>query len=214
MITKTETMDDLILTKHKVLQTYNISDDYFILYTLSLYYKLGLITEEKFKGQIKALRAGTLSKTKNTHHCDINDRWYWHESARTIFTELLDDKKNISYDHFLTGEELIKTLMLFTGSNYNFCVTLILDEYIIHMFDRWITLASAYDSDSEFSKYYNLNVDLYIALITDRTECYHCGGSQSNTDYSATTHKGYKKLSEWFHNQKRGRLDKIPRYEL
>lgn len=190
---------------------YNMHEEYYILYVLAMYYHHGKMTEEKYKGQIKSLRAGNLQKFKGTYHCTLNDRWYDHEPAKTVFREVLEDLDK--YCIYLTAEQLIESIMLYSGKNYNYAVNVLYEEYVKIMLEHWSNRASW--SDDEFISMYKLNID-YMDIkpvMTHGHYCWECGRSSEEKDSTASFDKGEKELLEYFHTQKRGNLQKIPRYE-
>lgn len=203
-------MKKLTIYRDKINNIYNMHDEYYILYVLAMYYHHGKITEEKYKGQIRSLRAGNLQKSKGTYHCALNDRWYDHESAHSVFREVLDNlDKNYMY---VTGDQLIETIMLYTGKNYNFAVNVLYEEYVKKMLEHWSNYT--HWEDDEFGTTYKLNINVYIKPeMTIGCRCWECGRGSDEVDSSASFRKGEKELLDYFHTQKRGNLQKIPRYE-
>lgn len=201
---------DTITVNREIIGNLNwdMQDDYFILYVLAIYYHNGLISEAKYKGQLKSLRDGNLQKFKGTYHCELNDRWYEHESARSVFEQVLDD---INYE-YITADKLIATIMLYLNKNYNFAVNIFFDQYLRPMIDRW---AKGYWSSNNFSYANSLNLDLDIERVRESGYCcWECGHTSSDTvNIHRTVDIAEKEVLEWLHTQKKGNLKKIPKYD-
>lgn len=211
MWTSKTKMNQITLSRQKINDLrYHLNLEYYVLYVLAIYYHTGEITYEKYKGQIKSLRKGDLIRTKNTYHCTLNDRWYNHEPAKIVFNEVLNDLDR-SFTQ-LTADQLIETLMLYSGQNYNFAVNVLYHEYIGVMLNYWSSNAREYQ---EFISDYALNID-YITIKPELEQggyCWHCEREYSNIDVEKTRKEGNRILLEFFHTLKKGNLDKIPRYE-
>ena len=201
-------LDTLTVSRDKLKRLYGMEDDYFILYVLGMYYHHGKITYEKYKGQVKSLRQGNLQKFKGTYKCTLNNRWYDQEPAISVFKDvLLHLDKDCMY---LTGEQLIESIMLYTGKNYNYAVNVLYEEYIKIMMINWAELVSW--EDNEFIHDYDLNIHhISIKPVMGGCRCWECGRGGDEVDTFQTIEKAEEQLLEYFHNQKHGNLEKIPR---
>lgn len=157
------------------------------------------ITDNKLKGQLSALRKGTLQKTKGTHHCDITDRWYDHESAYDVFKDCIV-YKNVKVIPF---DEFINYINLFENKGYNHALNIFGTEYIYKMLNSW-------NPEWQNTNFSDL-IDFHIPNITytnNRYTCYECGNQHG--EYSNNEKENVETISKWLHNKKKGNLDKIP----
>lgn len=179
-----------------------------LLVLASLHYEKK-ITDAKLKGQIKALRAGTLQSFKNTYHCEITDRWYNYESAYEVFSDCIHDKGLT----LIPFDEFIKYIQSFENKGYNHAVNVFGAEYIYRMFNWW----NPEYNTNVFSDYINFdkNANFYIPGIhttNDSYTCYVCG--HNHYKYSKNEKENIKVINEWLHNKKKGNLKKIPYFSI
>lgn len=180
-----------------------INIKYLILLVLAGLHYHKKITDEKLKGQFKALREGTLQRNKNTYHCEITDNWYNNEPVLEIFQDCIDEKGLTA----IPFNDFIKYISRFENKNYNYALNVFGSEYIMPLFNFW----NPEYTDSEFTNY----IDFYIPGITVAKEsryCYECGASHNS--YSKNERNNTKVIIDWLHNQKKGNLSKIPKYDV
>jgi hypothetical protein len=205
-----------------ILNTYYGTVEYNFLLVLAGLHKQKTITDEKLKGQFKALKAGTLQRFKGTYHCSINDRWYTSEPA----TELLSDLVTMIHTTTtLSIEEFVSYIMKYNGMNYNYAINVILKEYIKPMFDKW---NPEYDTN-DFAGYIgliamtsNTGWAVPLQLMASQSTSSGCGDYYcyssccccSKTIYDKNEKKIMETLTEYFHSLKKGNLTKIPKYAL
>jgi len=184
------------------LMNYNNST-YLILLVLSTLHYEKKITDAKLKGQIRALRAGTLQRVKNTHHCDITDRWYNNDSVYEIFEDVIT-LKGVNTIPF---KEFIKYISLFENKGYNYAVNTFGIEYIYPLFQNW----NPEYNDDNFGVHIQFQIE-GIKGYTDGYNCYECGSYHSTTNKNVSSN--IELLNEWLHTQKKGNKMRIPRYDV
>jgi hypothetical protein len=187
--------------KHRL--WYDIDNKYAILFVLICLYYTHKISKEKFMGQIRALRAGHLSRVKGTHHCTINNKWYDHESPTEPYKDCLNELCNIP----INVEQIIQGLMIFENKGYNYAINSFLNNYIGPFIRNW------YPSWGEEKLSNRLGI-AYLPFETTpkgySSECDSCGSTHYEIDRRATVDKLEKAFTEFFHSQKKGNLKKIP----
>lgn len=181
---------------------YSLQNKYTILFVLSCLFNEKVITLEKYKGQLSALRKGTLTKRKNTHHCEINNRWYDHEKCTEPYEDCLKDLCR----NPLPVECLIQSIMELDSCNYNYAINIFIGEYLGRILQSW----TMHDYDVDFSSFTGINFPFDTKVITYSNECHCCGMGSRYTDTSATKQKITKNIIEYFHSVKKGNLKKIP----
>jgi hypothetical protein len=180
---------------------YSFEDNIKIIIVLTSLYENNIITINKLKGQLKALKAGTLTKTKNTFHCNINNEWYDHESFSVIYKDLFNFC-NISFI------KLIEILQLYSGKNYNYCINIIRESIFKPLLNTF--------SNSDYD-YFNHFINTTLIDFPEikqkgyKYECYECGNYRFEKDHRQTNEKGIEKLNDYFHQYKKGNLSKIPK---
>lgn len=177
---------------------------YLILLVLAGLHHDKKITDEKLKGQFKALKAGTLQKYKNTYHCEITDRWYNDESAFEVFQDCVE-LKGINTISF---KNLIKYIQLFENRGYNHALNVFGAEYIYNMFNAWNPEYSSYHNFSDYIDFYIPN----IQVTSNSYTCYECGHTHDN--FSKNENKNIEVINKWLHNMKKGNLKKIPFFDV
>src|SRR5688572_7937907 len=115
-----------INVKHWFDNNYLSTTNKLILVLSALHYEK-IITDEKYKGQISALRKGTLQQKKGTFKSTINGKWYDHESPVEIFSDYL---KLLRGDGKIPFEKLMETLMLFNGNGWNYSINVFQTEFL------------------------------------------------------------------------------------
>lgn len=172
---------------------------YLILLVLADLHYNKKITDEKFKGQMSALRKGTLQRHKGTYHCTITDRWFNDESAYEVFLDCLEIKGS----SLLPFDVFIKYIQEFENKNYNYALNVFGSEYIYRMFNQWNPEGYVQDFP-EFIEF-----DIPNIYISDTScTCDYCGCTQHNVDKNS--YHNIKVISEWLHSMKKGNKDKIP----
>jgi hypothetical protein len=182
---------------------YNIDTKYLILLILATLHHEVKITDEKLKGQLQALRKGTLLKKKNTYHCEINERWYDNELPIDIFKEIAEDKgiKEIPFKKFITY------IQLFENVNYNYALNIFGSNYLYRIFNSW----NPEYCDADFCNYMGFYIP-NIYVTNDSHTCYECGHEHSH--YGKNERANLLVLNEWIHKQKKGNLSLIPRIKI
>lgn len=180
-----------------------ISLKYFILLVLAGLHYHKKITDEKLKGQFKALRAGTLQKVKINYHCDITGIWYNGENPLEIFSDCIRFK-DVKYIPF---EEFIKYIHLFENRNYNHAINVFGSEYIYPLIAHW----NPDYHPTNFSDFINFYIP-GVSMINKSTYCFECG--HKHDEYVNDVKENCKVISEWLHYKKKGNLKKIPIYDI
>jgi len=134
---------------------YNIDSYYFnndkkaLLIIIHLF-EHNLINYKSFNAYIKKYKDGTISKSKNTYHCKVNDKWYNFESMSNIYLELYSyrnlPKNNIPIEKF------IEYIMLVLNKKRNYCI-----DYIFFEFYKPII-----DSINSRNKY---NLEIKVSIL-------------------------------------------------
>ena len=110
----------MTLSINKVYYNWNISDTNKMLLILTALFGQSVITEAKFKGQIRALRAGTLQTRKNLYHSSINGKWYDHEGTLEPFNDYITLLKYKEVDL----QMFLNTILLYNGKGYNYAINI------------------------------------------------------------------------------------------
>lgn len=176
---------------------------YMILLVLAVLHKEGKITDAKLKGQLQALRKGTLQKNRRLYHCELNDSWYNdNEPVLRIFTEVASDKcvNSISY------QDLLVYINQLEQKGHNHALNVLGSEYIYPIFNSW---SPKYKSS--FHDCLGFMIPGVEAKISKST-CYECGHEHSTVDKNKT--KNLKIMNDWIHQQKKGNLSKIPYHDM
>lgn len=199
---------DRMLIPRSSLNHYNTKMVFYTLYVVSLYNYLGKITKEKYSGQMRALRNGTLSQAKNTYKCDLNGKWYNDESPKEVWMDVLD---GLDKNQSIPAEALIQTIMLYTNKNYNFAINVLYHEYIKPMINTWYP---NYRTDDFIDKF-RLGIKIGdVGAIYDNSGWCECCGSRSDTvSVEKSRDNASEKMLDYLHTQKKGNLEKIPRYD-
>lgn len=176
---------------------------YMILLVLACLHYEKKITDAKLKGQLQALRKGTLQKRRRLYHCEINDQWYNdHEPVLNIFTEVADDKNigSISY------QELIKYIDLLENRGYNHAINVFGDQYLYPIFYGW---------DPEYTNSFSNYLGFFISNVEAKIykhSCYECGHERISVD--KRINENTEIIDKWLHQQKKGNLSKIPFHNI
>lgn len=186
-------------------ENYQIQDKYIILLILTALYKQGKITKDKFSGQIKALRKGTLLERKRTYHSDINNQWYDHETPTQIFRDYME---LLNYPS-LSMEALVQSLMLLEEKNKNYAINMLMEEYINPMFRGWYPDGS---HSEDFAQFLGVNFPMRLKANISSYDCDCCGSPSKYCDKNTT--EIFRELSKYFHDLKNGNLAKIPFHEM
>jgi hypothetical protein len=180
---------------------YSVPHEFLVLIVLTSLYENNVITLDKLKGQVRSLRDKQLLKYRNTYHCDINDRWYNDVGMMEVFEDLF----NIKQVSFL---KLIEVLQLYTNTNYNYCINLIIGKIINPLLDRFT-----------YSTHYDYFGQLFTTTLYDfpnilhkgyKSECYECGASRFTNDEKKTKEQ-ISQIIDYLHYYKKGTLTKIPK---
>lgn len=181
---------------------YSIDVEYLILLALAGLHHNKKITDEKLKGQFKALREGTLQKMKNTYHCDINDRWYSDDPPLVIFDDCILDL-NINT---IPYKEFINYIKQYKNCNYNYALNVFGSEYLYKIFLNWNP-----EYNNDFSNYAEFFIP-HLQYKDTTSYCYECGSRHGS--YDKDVYNNLKVINDWIHNQKKGNLTKIPKFDV
>lgn len=98
-------------------------------------------------------------------------------------------------------------LKKYLNSNYNYALNLFASKYIYTLYNRW---DPSYSGKS-FYDCYGFDVP-EIKLEGSSSYCSCCGGNSSSHYKSDSS--CIKAINDWIHSLKKGRLDKIPKYDV
>ena len=200
-------MKNLLIFKIDLLkyERYNyLFIDFIILYVLVGLKNIDKITEAKFKGQLKALRNGTLQKLKNTYKCDLNDTWYNGEKPMVMFIEILED----SAIKAVNAEDMVQAIMFWKGCGYNHAINIFASLYFKPFLNSW---HPEHKFDSLATSFgVRLPFDTTVRFIND-SFCGCCGSRKSSVEPRAKNDLS-ELICDYLHNFKKGNLSKIPKY--
>lgn len=83
------------------------------------------ISDSKLKGMLKRLRDGKFLRYVNTHHSNINDKWYNDDSMLTILIKIHDE---VCSPAILSLDDYLKYVNLLKNANKNYCI-----DYVFKM---------------------------------------------------------------------------------
>jgi hypothetical protein len=180
-----------------------LEDSPMILVNLASLYEKKIITYEKLKGQIKALRNGTLQQRKNTYHCEINNRWYSMEPPKDIFEEIFKEYglNNVKIT------TLVEVIQLYLNKNYNYA----LDWIVTNIYKPNID-SLAHSSFENLNSYLTTSIPFFPEIVQKgyTRSCFYCDNCSFEPDYVLTRDQ-IKLVINFFHNYKKGNQTKIPK---
>lgn len=120
----------------------NLDNEYKTVFYASLLHKHGVINDAKLRGIFKSLRERKDNTWYvNTHHSNINDKWYSDMYMSDILKSILDTNMCV-----LELSEFIKYVNIYLNKTHNYCVDFIFFNYVKESINRNRNYSGYYDS--------------------------------------------------------------------